>query len=82
MVKGSPVGVRTAASMSMATTAWRRNLRMYSRVTSPKWDSTARTDGNSNRIPIRNTIDVNVDIYEVSANVFTTLPLTWYPLKK
>ena len=49
---------------------------MVSRVMIPKCESTASTDGNSNRMPITNTIAMKMEIYEVRAKVFSTLPLT------
>ena len=79
---GSPDGVMTAASIMTAQIACLLYVFNVSLEITPRADNAKATVGNSNTIPKISTIDVNIEIYEVSENVFGISGLTWYPEKK
>ena len=54
-VKGSPVGVMTAARMTIITTACRRYRRRKVLCTSPSRDNSHVTSGNSKARPMQST---------------------------
>lgn len=80
--KGSPDGVMTAANISTAHIACLLNDFKVSLESTPRADKATAIVGNSNTMPKISTIDVNIDIYELSENVFGISGLTWYPEKK
>jgi hypothetical protein len=73
---GSPDGVIMAANISTTQIACLlKDFRTFLDNT-PNADRTATTVGNSKTIPNVSTIDVNIAIYEVNENVFSTSGLT------
>ena len=75
MEKGS-LGVMRAARIRITTKAIFRYPRSCFRVRIPMLESTRTTVGNSNSRPIRKTIEVNSEIYELREIVFWTVSLT------
>ena len=73
---GSPDGVITAARISTAHIACLLNAFNVSFESTPMDDKAAATVGNSNTIPKISTIDVNIDMYDVSEKVFGISGLT------
>ena len=75
MENGS-LGVMMAARTRTVTKAYLRHPLSCSRLRMPRLDSARITVGNSNRIPIRNTMEVKRDMYELREMVFTIASLT------
>ena len=75
MENGS-LGVMKAARIRITTKADFRNPFNCFRVRMPMLERTSTTVGNSNSRPIRNTMDVNREIYELKEIVFCTVSLT------
>ena len=73
---GSPEGVITAARISTAHIACLLNDFKVSFESTPRADKATATVGNSNTIPNISTIDVNIEMYDVSENVFGISGLT------
>ena len=73
---GSPEGVITAARISTAHIACLLKDFRVSLESTPKADKATATVGNSNTIPNISTIDVNIEMYDVSENVFGISGLT------
>ena len=73
---GSPEGVITAASIKTPQMACRLKDLSVSLCRMPNADRANAIVGNSNTMPKISTIDVNIDIYEVSENVFAMSGLT------
>ena len=73
---GSPDGVIIAASISTAHIACLLNDFNVSFDSTPMADKATATVGNSNTMPKISTIEVNIEMYEVSENVFVTSGLT------
>ena len=73
---GSPDGVIMAANINTAQIACLLKDFNTFLDNTPKADRTATTVGNSKTIPKVNTIEVNIDMYEVNENVFSTSGLT------
>ena len=73
---GSPDGVIIAARISTAHIACLLNDFKVSFESTPRADNATATVGNSNTIPKISTIEVNIEMYEVSENVFATSGLT------
>ena len=80
--KGSPDGVITAANISTAHIACLLKDFNVSFESTPSMDKATATVGNSNTMPKISTIEVNIEMYEVSEKVFGMSGLTWYPEKK
>ena len=73
---GSPEGVITAASISTAHIACLLNDLRVSFWRIPIADNANAIVGNSYTMPKMSTIDVNIEMYEVSENVFAMSGLT------
>lgn len=77
----SLVGVMIAATIIIATKAWRRYFAKSSELIMPKRDSSKQMMGISKEIPIIIDSIVKVLIYELSDMVLTTAWLTVYVAK-
>ena len=73
---GSPEGVIIAARIKTPQTACLLKAFRVSLCRIPKADRAKATVGNSNTMPKISTIEVNIEIYEVSENVFAMSGLT------
>lgn len=74
----SPVGVITAARMSMATIMCRRYRRMSCRVSSPNRPSSQLSIGIWNIMPMTSVRVARVFMYDSRVMVFVTDGSTWY----
>ena len=75
-IENGSLGVMKAARTRITTKAAFRYPRSCFRVRMPMLERTSTTVGNSNRRPMRNTIDVNREMYEPREIVFWTVSLT------
>ena len=73
---GSPDGVIIAANINTAHMACLLKVFNTFLDNTPKPDKAATIVGNSKTIPKVSTIEVNIDMYEVNENVFSTSGLT------
>ena len=73
---GSPEGVITAAKIKTPQIACLLKVLRVSLCRIPNADRAKATVGNSNTMPNISTIEVNIEIYEVSENVFAISGLT------
>ena len=76
IVKGSPEGVITAASIATARTACFLKPARVPFFNTPNVDRATTTVGNSKTIPKVRTIELNKAMYELSENVFGISGLT------
>ena len=76
-VMTSVVGVMMAATMSIATMAWRRYCRMVERRSTPMTPSNQHTMGSSKTVPIISDMQMNVSIYDCSVRRLFISVLTW-----
>ncbi len=63
-VKGSPVGVTTAANTRSATMAWRRYVWKNPLFSTPILPKSHAATGSSNNIPVTSRSIMNVSMYE------------------